>query len=305
MKKIALVAALAAVSASAFAQSTVTLYGRVNTTVESQKVANQDRKVVVANNSSRIGFKGTEDIGGGLKASFVLEHGFNADNGTASGAFWGRESSVQLSGGFGAVRLGNWTPGSYFATADYISMHNHDTGSSSDALYGGPFRSANKIAYFTPTVGGFNAEIAVAAGEGAPGVKRGVDLAANYVAGPVHLGAGYSKEGNNNQMAFRGLYEMGAVTLGAYFQRVDTNNVKRDIYRLAGMYAMGASEFHVNYGAADKTSLQAKESQFTLGYNYNLSKRTKVYGYYTSVDAKLANKAGDFSSLAAGVRHNF
>ena len=61
----------------------------------------------------------------------------------------------------------------------------------------------------------------------------------------------------------------------------------------------------MNYGQAEKTSLQAKESQFTLGYNYNLSKRTKVYGYYTSVDAKLANKAGDFSSLAAGVRHNF
>jgi len=49
-----------------------------------------------------------------------------------------------------------------------------------------------------------------------------------------------------------------------------------------------------------------KANQFTLGYNYNLSKRTKVYGYYTAVDTKnTANKAGDFTSLAAGVRHNF
>src|SRR4051812_2976936 len=134
MKKIALVAALAAVAAPAFAQSSVTLYGRINTTVESQKIGNQDRKIVEANNASRLGFKGMEDLGGGLKASFLLEHGLNSDDGRqTSSAFWGREAWVQLAGSFGAVRLGNFTPESYFATADYISMHNHDTGSSSDA----------------------------------------------------------------------------------------------------------------------------------------------------------------------------
>ena len=85
MKKIALVAALAAtVAAPAFAQS-VTLWGRLNTTVESQKIGTQDRKVVVQNNSSRLGFKGTEDLGGGLKASFSLEHGLNSDTGAATG----------------------------------------------------------------------------------------------------------------------------------------------------------------------------------------------------------------------------
>ena len=85
MKKIALVAALAAVSASAFAQSSVTLWGRINTTVESQKIGGADRKVVVQNNNSRLGFKGQEDLGGGLKASFSLEHGLNSDTGAASG----------------------------------------------------------------------------------------------------------------------------------------------------------------------------------------------------------------------------
>ncbi len=64
LSAIALVAA--AVAAPAFAQSSVTLYGRLNTTVENQKVNNQARKWVVQNNSSRIGFKGTEDMGGGL-----------------------------------------------------------------------------------------------------------------------------------------------------------------------------------------------------------------------------------------------
>lgn len=321
MKKIALVAALAAVSASAFAQSSVTLYGRINTTVESQKIANGDRKVVVANNSSRIGFKGQEDLGGGLKASFVLEHGLNSDDGKASGsAFWGRESYVQLGGGFGSVRLGNWTPGSYYATSDYIGMHNHETGSSSDALYStAGFKKVNKVGYFTPSYAGFTGELSVAAGEG--NGERAIDLSANYDQGPLHLGAGYSKQDKNNQFAIRGLYELGAFTFGAYYQREELGNAKRNVYRISGMYALGASEFHLNYGSTNKGSaatagaasfagadndlLLAKANQFTFGYNYNLSKRTKLYGYYTAIDTKLANKGQDFSSLAAGIRHNF
>lgn len=313
MKKIALVAALAAISASAFAQSSVTLYGRINTTVESQKTGDGDRTVVVANNSSRIGFKGVEDLGGGLKASFNLEHGLDSDDGTASSsAFWGREAWVQLAGAFGAVRLGNFTPESYYATADYISMHNHDTGSSADALYDfySTYRSSNKIGYFTPTVDGLSGSAAVSAGEGASGQEKLYDLAANYVAGPMHLGAGYSKHGDANQFAIRGLYELGAFTLGAYYQRADDGNDSRNNYRASAMYTMGASEFHVNYGITQGRGVFAeagKTSQFTLGYNYNLSKRTKVYAYYTDINARVDNNAfmPDFNSLAAGIRHNF
>ncbi len=306
MKKIALVAALAAISASAFAQSSVTLYGRVNTTVESQKEGTGDRKVVVQNNSSRIGFKGTEDLGGGLKASFNLEHGFGSDNGVAAATFWGREAWVQLAGDFGAVRLGNFTSEAYFATADYISMHNHDTGTSSDALYSfATYRSSNKIGYFTPTFDGFSASASVSAGEGQAGQKRLFDLAANYVGGPLHLGAGYSKHDNRSQFAVRGLYELGAFTVGAYFQRADDGAQNRNVYRLSGMYTMGASEFHANFGATQGKGDFAgnKTTQYTLGYNYNLSKRTKVYGFYTAQNAKV--NAADFSSLAAGIRHNF
>jgi predicted porin len=308
MKKIALVAAIAAISAPAFAQSSVTLYGRINTTVESQKVGDGDRKAVMQNNSSRIGFRGMEDLGGGLKASFTLEHGLNSDDGRqTSGAFWGREAWVQLAGSFGAVRLGNFTPESYFATADYISMHNHDTGTSSDALYAfKTYRSSNKIGYFTPTVDGFSGSASVSAGEGIGTQKRLFDLAANYDGGPLHVGAGFSKEGDFKQFAVRGLYELGAFTVGAYYQRADDGAQNRNVYRLSGMYTMGASEFHANVGATNGRgdfATQGKTTQFTLGYNYNLSKRTKVYGFYTAQNAK-AN-AADFNSLAAGVRHNF
>ena len=114
MKKIALVAALAAISASAFAQSSVTLYGRMNTTVESQKVGDGDRKTVLQNNSSRIGLRGQEDLGAGLSASFYLDGTLLADTGAmgASGPFWDRRSTVSLaSRQWGELRLGrDWVP---------------------------------------------------------------------------------------------------------------------------------------------------------------------------------------------------
>ena len=83
MKRIALVVALgAAFAAPAFAQSSVTVYGRLNTSGEWQdNIGVDDDRYVLQNNASRIGFKGVEDLGGGLKADFFLEHRFNSDNG--------------------------------------------------------------------------------------------------------------------------------------------------------------------------------------------------------------------------------
>ncbi len=96
---------------------------------------------------------------------------------------------MQLTGDFGAIRLGRWTPGSYYATADYVSMHNHDTGTSEDKLYSGAgFTQTNKVGYFTPNISGFNGEFTLHAGEGVD--TRGYDVALNYDQGPVHLGAG-------------------------------------------------------------------------------------------------------------------
>jgi predicted porin len=314
MKKIALVAALAAIAAPAFAQSSVTLWGRINTTIESQSFNGGDRIATVQNNSSRIGFKGTEDLGGGLKAQFLLEHGLNSDDGRQSNsAFWNREAAVQLAGSFGTIKLGRWTPGSYFATADYVSMHNHDTGTSSDALYafGTAYDQANKVGYFTPTIGGFSGEITVHAGEGAPGEDHSYDLSGYYDMGPLHLGAGFGKKGSAEQFAIRALYEMGAFTFGGYWQVEDTDvgsNSKRNIGRVSAMYTMGASEFHVNVGGTESGGTAGFNGhgakQYTFGYNYNLSKRTKVYGFYTAIDANDTNR-GDFDSFAVGIRHNF
>ena len=310
-------AALASIGASAFAQSTVNLYGRLNLTIERQKVGSASNDWKMQNNSSRFGLKGSEDLGGGMKAGFQIESGFNPANGTASTPnFWGRQSEVNLGGGFGMVRLGNFTSEAYYATSDYIGMHNHETGTSSDAFYAYIGRNTNKVAYRTPGFSGATFEGAVTEGGS---LNRTYDFAFNYDAGPLHLGAGYEKNAPNNknakQFAVRGLYEMGAFTFGALIQR-DTdgygiNYGDRTNYRLSGMYAMGSTEFHLNIGHAgdyNKKIGDQSANQFTVGINQNLSKRTKVYTFYTKVNDKAAvgqQVYGDFSSFAVGVRHNF
>ena len=322
MTRVVLAVLAVAGTTAAMAQSSVTLYGRVNTTVERQKLGDVS-STGMFNNLSRFGFKGTEDLGGGLKAGFQLESGFNSDTGASSSTFFGRQSEVNLSGGFGMVRLGNFTPESYYATADYVSMHNHDTGSSSDALYHDPvwfgnLGQANKISYRTPEFGGFWAEAAVQLHENNVTVgnqnKHGYDLAGNYASGPLALGAGYSQVGGAKQLGLRALYTLGQFTLGGYYQRNDQFSAgTRNNFRLAGAYNLGASEFHLNVGRANSWSNVADSAatQYTVGYNYNLSKRTKVYGYYTRVnnsagaDYNVTKSGDDFSSFAVGVRHNF
>src|SRR5574344_2294170 len=324
-------------TSAALAQSSVTIYGRVNTSIEHQKLG-QDSVTGMVDNSSRIGFKGVEDLGNGLKAGFQLEAGFNSDDGSGPLTF-ARQSEVNLSGNFGMVRLGNFFPESYYATSDYIGMHNHETGSSSDAFYGDPAWFAtgtgNKLAYRTPTFSTFWAEGSVAFHEKANGTagvnKNAYDLAANYNNGPLSLGAGYSYWNSNYQAALRGLYTFGQFTVGAYYQRNKDDNAilgtgagTRNNFRLSAMYVMNASEFHVNVGRANKWSnvSDSAATQWTLGYNYNLSKRTKIYTYYTRINSgkgmdyssdaasfnsiKTGTNAGDnFSSFALGVRHNF
>lgn len=313
-------------STAASAQSSVTLYGRVNTTVESQKVGNV-KTTSLNNNNSRFGFKGVEDLGGGLTAGFQLESGFQSDTGASNPVFFGRHSEVNLSGGFGTVRLGNFFPASYFASPDYVSMHNHDTGSSSDALYYDPvwfggLGTRNKIAYRTPKLGGLSLEGAVVLHEQVPGAggKNGYDFAANYAMGPLALGAGYSSVNSNTQLSMRAMYSFGQFTVGGYYQRnKDDNQIRptgagtRNNLRLAGAYTLGASEFHVNVGRAGAYAnvTDSGATQYTLGYNHNLSKRTKVYGYFTRVNNSsnatyMTGIAGaGFNSVAVGIRHNF
>ena len=324
MKRSIFLAAIATVAAgSALAQSSVTVYGRLNMAVEREKAGNTS--IYRLNNSaSRIGFKGVEDLGGGMKASFLLEHGFSPDTGAADGlGFWNRESWVGLEGGFGKVRLGNLAvANSYFTTADYISMHNHDTGNSSDAFYlypGYPNSNRNMIGYTSPSMGGLVIDAQVGLSEASQNGRTYV-LTANYDAGPLHLGGSYLQYGagisnrvKQKEFGLRALYELGDLTFGAYYIRNDNvfgaSGAKRNAYRGSVMYTMGPGELHLNVGVAGKIknfgAADDDARQFTLGYNYNLSKRTKAYTYYTRINDDRAVYTGKFSSFALGVRHNF
>ncbi|HBW60951.1 MAG TPA: porin [Comamonas kerstersii] len=348
-------------TSAALAQSSVTLYGRVNTSIEHQKLGNASATGLVSN-SSFIGFRGTEDLGNGLKAGFILESQFNSDNGTGTadngGVNFTRQSELNLSGDFGLLRLGTFDPYSYSVTADAISMHNHDTGPSADMLYSGVLWGGNKIAYRTPTFAGFDAEVQYQFGEKAtlddkdpngnittPGAwenKGGWDLGVNYANGPLGLGFGYSEYKKNataaglaanlsnekdSQFALRASYELGDLTLGAYYQQQKFKEAgsseKRNVYRLAAKYVIGASELHANIGRADKWKVNgAKEgkapTQWTLAYNYNLSKRTKVYALYSSINNAQESEIGSgsfnlstqedsykFRTFGVGIRHFF
>ena len=339
-RPVAALAALASFAATAQAQSSVTVYGRVNTTVESQK-SGDERKTVMQNNASRWGLRGIEDLGDGLKAHFRLESGFGSDDGSLTrnelgqfqvsadspNALFNREAFLGLSGGFGAVRLGRILSPVYLASADYVSMHNHDTGTSSDALFAFQatgLNNNNTLAYETPEFYGTTVEVAHSMNtESANNNRDTTQVAQNFNQGSLHLGAGYAVS-NDNRLSpstkdemgvLRGLYDFGPFVLGAYYEyaKLDVADVRRarNNVRVSGMYRLDASEFHANVGyAGDLKGLSDSGAlQWTLAYNYNLSKRTKVYAFYSEVRDDGAGyyvQDGRTNSYAAlGIRHNF
>src|SRR5881396_2956153 len=113
-KSLLALAVLGAFAGAASAQSSVTLFGTLDVNGKYVKNAGSAKRLSLSQdgiNSSQLGFQGTEDLGGGLKANFLLLAGVNADTGSANSQFWNRSAYVGLSGNFGAVRLGrDYTP---------------------------------------------------------------------------------------------------------------------------------------------------------------------------------------------------
>ncbi len=323
-RTLAVTAITALTAGAALAQSSVTVYGRLNASMEYQdNIGTEGTQKVLQNNASRLGFKGTEDLGGGLKALFFLEHRFNVDTGTVTGDFYAGDSFVGLeSASLGTFRMGRMTSAAYYATADYISYHNHDTGTSADALYTYLGRDKNTIAYLSPSFGGFTIEGSVSAAESKNSELKVWGLAGNWDGGALQAGFGYEQnDPGDSQFAIRANYTMGAFTFGGYYQRSDVTDVRtfglnagtRDAVRGSVMYTMGNWEFHGNVGWADDWSNvnDSDAIQYTLATNYNLSKRTKLFAFYTEIDNSSALGYGAFapgldpSSISVGVRHNF
>jgi len=323
MKRIALTAALIAASAgSAMAQSSVTLYGRINTSIEQQDNDVID-KTVMQNNASRWGLRGQEDLGGGLAAFFQLESGFGSDDGTGRGGF-SRDAYVGIkSPSLGSIQMGRFIGELYYGTIDWIGMFNHNTGvTSEDNMYGLDFNVNNAVQYISPTFSGFKFSALAAAGEGTQ--PKSLEGAVQWDSGPWHAGFGYQETefvGGNKRTGFSaaGSYNWGNFTFGLAWNQPDDDILgSRDHIQATAMYALRAHEFHFSFG--DTSSYDnvndSGATQYTLGYNYNLSKRTKLYAFYFAIDNDVnagyggsgaVGALGDktWSSFGVGVRHNF
>lgn len=338
-KHVSMALACTLAAGAAVADTGVTIYGRANVSAENQKVGDRTESVLV-DNQSRVGVRATRDIANGMTVGATLEAGINFTNGVhnASG-FFAREATMGLGGAnFGQVKVGRMPASTaYFATADYVSNHNHDTGSSADALYDfiatGSLKNA--VSYATPKMGNLQleAQYGFKYGTGVDGTdQRNINpmaMSANYVTGPLALGLGYERGDNfattvdtsdyASQVTARAYYTMGAFGFGGYVQTSSGTQFDRNAYRLSGMYTQGQNEFHLNFGAAGNRGGVANTGakQFTLGYNFNLDKQTKLYAFYTKVDNEsgasynpgrvfASPTAGqDISSVGVGMRYNF
>ncbi|MGH6959175.1 MAG: porin, partial [Dongiaceae bacterium] len=211
---------LAAAVASAFAMpafaqvpAEIQIYGRVNVSFERITVENSSDPAVpnqsnyeLVDNSSRIGIRGKKELTPGLSAVFQIESRTKLDD-SAGSFFSSRDSFAGLQGGFGTIRAGRTIGPVYYATYDYISMHNHDTGTSSDALLAGTVVGNqgfmnNTLWYTSPKFGPITVDVAYSLlGESrlAPGVSqpRHLGLVASYDQGPLHAAISYANTEND------------------------------------------------------------------------------------------------------------
>ncbi|HRM62441.1 MAG TPA: porin [Acidovorax temperans] len=362
MKKSLIALAVLAASGAAMAQSSVTLYGVADAAVT--HVNGKDNWTGLssgANKTSRLGFRGVEDLGGGLKANFVLEGGFNLDAGdgkssgaTDSGFQFKRQSTVGLAGNFGEVRLGRELTAAYNATARYDVFgsvgiaHSQlwDDGkslafSTAPATLGKPVdpyhyttnqRVSNAITYVSPDFSGFkvaaNYGFGEVAGKNRDGRYFGGGL--TYDNGPLSLGLGAERLNKGDGAAMQaqasnditawslgGSYDLGvAKLLAAYRQSTAkdvailgaTSDLKNRGYMLAVTAPVGPGLVRAAYNRYEAKFDREKgvTDQFGLGYVYNLSKRTSVYGTYAYIKNK--NKNGNALNLtvnsSSGVKSN-
>ncbi len=198
--------------------------------------------------SSRLGFRGSEDLGGGLKANFQIEHRLTPDtggieprDGALTTIFWNGPTWVGLSSGFGEVRLGRqFVPAAQIGSSSDPWAYDYNVGGSSGFTRGGNAltMAKNAVGYRTPTMAGFTAEIMVAAGEGgaaaanAPAgrVGRNEGASVQYRAGPLWVGLGFNnsrQEGTPVKNRYTNLgiaYDLGFVRPIASYS-VGNNNV--------------------------------------------------------------------------------
>lgn len=343
---IALIGALAAAgSPGASAQSGITTYGMIDMAIihESGGAAGPVTKVTSGVSAgSRLGFKGSEDLGNGLSALFVLENGFQGDTGAAGqgGLLFGRQAFVGLRSGFGTVLVGRQYTPQYLVVvfadpfgSGYVADSKNIIATSGDSLS----RMDNTVKYLSPTVAGFTAELAAAPGEVAGDRAAGRQLSGSiaYAKGPLQIRVGHhdrnndtatlknTENGRNTVVA--AVYDFGVVKAHALYGvnhglnssvlRNTANPYGRSVAPVASTDSrdtlvgltvpFGPHTFLASYlHKDDHTALDQDARQLAVGYLYALSKRTSAYAVYAHIDNRngAGYTAGNASDPGSGNR---
>lgn len=336
-KKLLTVAVAAILAAPTAVLADVTIYGRLHMSADytdskvTPTLPGSKSNLSVSSNSSRLGFKGSEDVGGGLKTVWQIESAI-ALEGDATSTLAGRNSYLGLAGGFGTFLMGRHdTPFKMFGRSldpfgDTIADTRQLIGWSNvvDGL-GFDLRAPNVLAYVTPDFSGFNAVLAYVTGvaansQGADNNKRGAfSLNATYSNGPIYAGFAYENHSKNiagtgatitkSPSAWRlgGSYAFGPAKVGAMYEQlsnVDSTaaNLKRSGSTLFGTYTFGMETVKLAYTQVGKwknnagSAPNSQASLVALGVDHALSKRTTAYAQYTAMN----NKSAAAYTLGAG-----
>ena len=329
MRTITLVAALsgASIAMPASAQSSVTIYGRVDVSVTRQ---NDGTSPINASNgqlgaagkrwdvrpgsAGRIGFKGLEDLGGGLSASFLLEHRFNPDTGDVLSPFWQRAAYVELGrAGLGSVYLGReyfpafwpafrldpWgfdsvgTAGTKHQLANYVV----DAGT----------RTNNTVGVRSASWAGLTVNLATAAGEGVRHRSDGANI--EYRQGALYAGAGWDRTDSRNKVALIGAsYDFGLVKPMVTYVESTVAGVEQKNITLAATAPLPAAILKFAVARLDPIGVNNNNTRIGLGYEYLLSKRTSLMANLGSAkqQGSAAGKPYTRTTLyETGLKHNF
>ena len=346
-KSLLALAVLGAFAGVASAQSTVTLFGVVDQSVNYQK-SNGKRLITVDSNqlsSNRLGFKGIEDLGSGLKAGFWLEAGMTNDTGagaaTGGGLQFNRRSTISLISNAGEIRIGrDYTP-TFWNTVLYDVYGANGIGEGVDlTAYGvapaggagalgsgatSTVRANNSVAYWLPaSAGGFYGRAMVAASEGVSGGKY-YGASINWAGAGADVGGSYGVTkiiGGPDYKVYNvgASYDFAVAKIYAFYNVSKWEPRQLKTFEISagipiGASAINASYTHATYSGSTAGAYIGKGDQFSLQYIYNLSKRTALYGTV----AHIANKNGasfSFGDVAVGasqkadganvgVRHSF
>lgn len=332
-KSLIALAILGSVTGTAMAQSSVSVYGVVDmglshSSTGGDKVTGLDSGL---QSGSRLGFKGTEDLGNGLKANFVLESGINVDEGTngQGGAAFGRQSWLGLEGDFGAVKMGRqYSPiRNAMVAVDPFGL----AGAGSIGRVGmngqiGEIERVNSsVVYEAPANSlGLSAAVQYGFGEQTDSISTDstVGFAVGYKRDALNLGLAYNKldlggQGDATTVGLTGLYDFGVAKAHAAYgeHKVEWAGAeqKSRTYMVGVSAPVGkAGTVKASYVLNDNRSQNDADSkQFAVGYDHALSKRTNVYAVLAKVnnDNGAALGGADFgnsiSTYQVGLRHAF